>query len=180
MKISSDPKSLYGRMYVQRKAIEVVQNELGTYAGQARAKLERFKIDKTTEAYAWYSGCFTAEGARALRTEPLLLKADLERQDVPTKKINQELAAVHAELYKKYKGVPLSGVEMLSPAHLNQRAKRYAVKLFLAHYFEEGYQIVLHKKPPTLYSHTMLGHMHKIEAEVKSGSTKLTTSQVSR
>lgn len=51
----------------------------------------------------------------------------------------------------------------LPPAHIHARAKRYAVKLFLAHYHEVGY-VLMHGKPPPLpYPIAHLGHVHKIE-----------------
>lgn len=46
--------------------------------------------------------------------------------------------------------------------HLHSRAKRWAVKLFLAHYFEEAYRHHYGKEPPEPYSIVMLGHVHKI------------------
>jgi hypothetical protein len=113
VKVSGNPKSLYGRLYLQRKALEIQHNDAGDYQGQAAAKLRDFKIDKKTEAYKHYS-----DGK-------------------------------------------------LPPAHIHERAKRWAVKLFLSHYFEEGCRKVLGKEPPIVYSIEMLGHLHYIEAENK-------------
>jgi len=55
VKVSGNDDSFYGRMYVERKAQEVARNEAGEFADQAKAKLERFKIGKTTEAYKAYA-----------------------------------------------------------------------------------------------------------------------------
>lgn len=45
----------YGGIYRKRKAYEVAKNSAGDYADQAAAKLEKFKIGKTTDAYKAYS-----------------------------------------------------------------------------------------------------------------------------
>lgn len=53
----------------------------------------------------------------------------------------------------------------LPPAHLHARAKRYAVKLFLAHYHEVGYQHLHGCAPPLPYPIAYLGHVHKIDPQ---------------
>lgn len=56
------------------------------------------------------------------------------------------------EAYKAYsKG-------FLPAGHLYARAKRYAVKRFLAHYHEMGYKLVLGKSPPNPYPLGIQGH----------------------
>lgn len=51
----------------------------------------------------------------------------------------------------------------LPPAHIHARAKRYAVKLFLAHYHEVAYVAAFGVQPPLPYPIAILGHAHKIE-----------------
>lgn len=58
------------------------------------------------------------------------------------------------DAYKAY------SVGKLPPGHLHARAKRYAVKLFLAHLHGEMYRTILHKEPPLPYSIAILGHAH--------------------
>lgn len=48
----------------------------------------------------------------------------------------------------------------LPPAHIHSRAKRYAVKLFLAHYHGELYRLTFGKEPPLPYPIAHLGHAH--------------------
>lgn len=67
------------------------------------------------------------------------------------------------DAYKAY------SVGKLPPAHIQSRAKRYAVKLFLAHYHEVGYKITFGKEPPLPYPIAILGHAHKIEPPMKRG-----------
>lgn len=51
----------------------------------------------------------------------------------------------------------------LPPAHIHARARRVAVKLFLAHFWEEWYVRHYGKEPPLPYAIAFLGHAHKIE-----------------
>ena len=58
------------------------------------------------------------------------------------------------EAYKAYsKG-------KLPPGHIHARAKRYATKLFLAHYHHVAYEIHYGEKPPKPYVVEHLGHAH--------------------
>ena len=59
VKVSGDEEAFYAQLYVKRKEAEIAKNEAGDFAEQASAKLERFKIGKTTEAFKWYSGEWT-------------------------------------------------------------------------------------------------------------------------
>jgi hypothetical protein len=53
---------------------------------------------------------------------------------------------------------------LLPPGHIDQRASRYAAKLFLAHYWEELFQYTYNKKPPAPYPIAFVrGHTHIIE-----------------
>lgn len=51
----------------------------------------------------------------------------------------------------------------LPPARIHARARRWAVKLFLAHYFEESYRRHYGTEPPVPYPIAHLGHVHRIE-----------------
>ncbi len=55
VKVQNNDNDFYGKLFAQRKALEQAKNELGEYAEQAKAKLEKYKIGKDTEAYKWYS-----------------------------------------------------------------------------------------------------------------------------
>lgn|SRR5262245_3058086 len=62
-------------------------------------------------------------------------------------------------------GVPAvngGGVPMLPPGHIHARAKRYAVKLFLAHMHHVWYEHEYGKEPPLPYPIAALGHAHYI------------------
>ena len=51
---------------------------------------------------------------------------------------------------------------LLPPAHIHARAKRYAVKLFLAHYHHVAYELEYGKPPPLPYILAQQGHAHFI------------------
>jgi len=55
VKVSGYDDAFYGKLYKQRKELETQKNEAGEYAEQAKAKLEKFKIGKDTDAYKAYS-----------------------------------------------------------------------------------------------------------------------------
>lgn len=54
----------------------------------------------------------------------------------------------------------------LSAAHINQRAKRYATKIFLTHFFEACWIDKYHTEPPVIYPIAFQDHVDYIEPEV--------------
>jgi len=54
VKVSGKDEAVYGKIYIERKEFEMKKNEAGDYAEQAKAKLEKFKIGKDTDAYKHY------------------------------------------------------------------------------------------------------------------------------
>jgi hypothetical protein len=111
VKVSNNTRDVYGKVYRHRKEYESAKNLAGDYADQARAKLEKFKIGKDTEAFQHYSA------------------------------------------------------GRLPPAHIQARAERYAVKLFLSHWHEKAYEFHFGKKPPLPYPIAILGHAHHVGAD---------------
>lgn len=104
MKLSNDEECYYGRIYRERKAYEIANNEAGNLKEQAAAGAAR--VGKTTEAYKHYS-----EGR-------------------------------------------------LSPGHIDARARRYCVKLFLSHLQSEWYERHYGVPAPAPYPIAILGHAH--------------------
>lgn len=51
---------------------------------------------------------------------------------------------------------------LLPPAHIHARAKRYAVKLFLSHFWQVAYESKNGKRAPRAYALEHLGHVHEI------------------
>lgn len=55
VKVSGNEDSHYGKIYAERKLLETERNFANEYADQAKDKLEKVKIGKTTDAYKAYS-----------------------------------------------------------------------------------------------------------------------------
>jgi hypothetical protein len=108
VKVSGNDADVYGKIYQERKALEIARNEAGAFAGQAAAALSAKKYrDDTTAKKSYEAG-------------------------------------------------------QLPPGHIHARAKRYAVKLFLAHWHAVAYRDHFNADAPKPYALTMLGHAHEI------------------
>ncbi|MFM7851275.1 MAG: transposase [Flammeovirgaceae bacterium] len=55
VKVSGHDDAFYAQLYKQKKEDELLKNESGLFAEQAKDKLEKFKIGRTTDAYKAYS-----------------------------------------------------------------------------------------------------------------------------
>lgn len=51
----------------------------------------------------------------------------------------------------------------LPPGHIHQRARRWAVKIFLSHYHHVAYRYAFGERPPKPFAIAVLGHAHEIE-----------------
>lgn len=92
VKVSGKKDSLYGKIYKERKELEISRNNNFTFKELAEKRVS--EVSKSTEAYKYYS-----------------------------------------------KG-------QLPPAHIHARARRYTVKLFLAHWHEMAYRNHFNTEPP--------------------------------
>tara|TARA_R110002020_G_scaffold88008_1_gene216505 strand:+ start:2787 stop:3593 length:807 start_codon:yes stop_codon:yes gene_type:complete len=55
VKVSSHKDDFYGKIYKERKEVEIIKNENMEFKEQAKEKLEKYNIGKTTDAYKAYS-----------------------------------------------------------------------------------------------------------------------------
>ena len=133
VKLSGRQDSFYSQLYKQRKEQEWRKNLAGAYVEEAQRSMEKKKYGKSTDQYAWYMGQCSPEKARAA----------LEEGKSPT-----------AAGCKDDSGVP-----MLSPAHIDARARRYAVKIFLSHLHECWYRQEFGENPPKPFAISK-GHAH--------------------
>jgi len=136
--VQNREQDVYGRVFRERKTLEWEYNLAGKFSQQAREILEEKSFSKSTDAYKWYSGRYTVDQAlgflASTTTPPTMPKAD----DGPK-------------------------VQMLPPAHIHSRARRYAVKLFLSHLHGRMYRQEFGVEPPLPYPIAFLGHAHMIE-----------------
>jgi len=77
---------------------------------------------------------------------------------------NAEAAAAILEARPTHAQKAIYATGKLPPAQIDARARRYAVKLFLAHLHAEWYERVNGTKPPLPYAIAQLGHAHLIPA----------------
>jgi hypothetical protein len=142
VKLSGRADSFYSRIYKERKVYEWQRNLSGGLSEQATASMERKKYGKATDQHAWYTG----------GCDPEKVRAQLELGKTPT-----------AASCKGDHGVP-----MLSPAHIDARARRYAVKLFLSHLFEcWRAELGLPYQRPYVIAHG--GHAHYVAPPQRAG-----------
>lgn len=142
VKVSTNDADFYGHLLVERKNYEMKNNFEGKLVAQAVAKLEKYKIGKETDAWAWYSGCLTPQDA-------------LDIAMAPSEK--------RLGMVKRMARKPGEGLAMLPPAHIHARAKRWAVKLFLSHYHAVAHMEYFHEPAPKPYILTHdHGHVHEI------------------
>ncbi len=139
IKVQGNDNDVYGHLYVQRKAEDWKANLAGGYANQAREILTKKKFDKKTQTYRFYSGQLSPKTigkyVNAGQAVPEGLKATTIGDEIP----------------------------MLPPAHVNARARRWAVKIFLSNLHEVWYEQEYGTPAPAPYPFAHLGHVHKIE-----------------
>ena len=158
VKVSNLPNDIYGKVYQERKVEEWEHNLGGDLTIQAAVATERMrKLGKTeSQAYQWYSGRVTAAEAQV------------------------HLEALRAEQVHSLILVEMGrGQAMLPPAHIQARAKRYAVKLFLAHFHEVAFFIEYGRLPPKPYILTQAPHSHWFMAPKVDGVPGLREAQES-
>jgi Transposase IS116/IS110/IS902 family len=118
VKVSSREKDIYGKVYLERKALDQAKNEAGAFKIQAAELLKTKNFRRETVARAAYE------------------------------------------------------IGKLPPGHIHARAKRWAVKLFLAHLHHVWYEVEYNTKPPKPYIIEHGGHTHFIAPPNWAGLTK--------
>jgi hypothetical protein len=144
VKVSANESDLYGKLWLKRKAEEWSRDKVGEYVGAAEAALASRDYSDDTDAKIWLTGSVP--------------KAAIEEYE----KTETRTVGLVAQLVKKYGGKPGCNVKMLPPGHIHERAKHYAVKIFLSHYHHVCYVIRYGTDPPVPYAMAKLGHAHYI------------------
>jgi len=147
VKVSGNEKDVYGKYYIARKQFENERND---------AVIEVTPVDiRPTDAHSmneqgivgYLAG--NSDDIKVYQISGLLFaggNAQAAWQTLNRKKIGKDTDAYKA--YSKGK---------LPPAHIHARAKRYAVKLFIAHYHEVGRKLA-GLPVPAPYPIAILGH----------------------
>lgn len=138
-KLKNDPEAEWARRMFERRAYEWANNLDGKLAGQAAAAALGKRWDKKSPTYAWLTG----------RVDPAWARGVVERGET-------------FPLEPKLLPEGQTGRWMLPPGHIQSRAGRWTVKLWLSKWHEEAYKERFGKEPPLPYPIAQLGHAHKI------------------
>lgn len=139
VKASTKPSDFYGKLYRQRKELEWANNLSGELISQADKSMMEHPGQDDTDRRLWLEG----------RCNPAKARAMLEKGLTPT------AAACRADTLT-------AGLSMLPPAHIDARARRYTVKLFLSHLQQCWWEQATGTKPPAPYVFSHMGHGHFI------------------
>lgn len=150
VKFSGRDDCFYGQLYKQRKIYEIERDN------KAQAVPKGVNIDHEKNANI---GTFVLDG----EAHTAYFIADHWLYDGNTKAAQETLQTKNIR-EKETRKLYESG--HLPPGRLDLRARRYAVKLFLAHWHEAAYKHHYKKDPPLPYPIAHLGHAHKIESPV--------------
>lgn len=130
VKFHNHEKCVYGHVYAERKAAEIARNDQGLNKATAEESL-RAKRYTDLETLAWYQGRYPA-GTTA---KAVAIKTMEER--------NRFLVGIR---------LPAGdGQPMLPLGRLELRARRFAVKRFLQHYWEVTYHVTYGMMAPLPY-----------------------------
>ncbi len=138
VKFQNHPQCFYGRLFAEKKAELWQQNVAGAFAATARQEADRHKKD--TEAYKWKAGWFLDASVQAA------------------------LEAGHSATEVEPAGEG-NGMPMLPPGQIHNRARRWMVKLVIAHVWEVMYVDYHGTEPPDpyIFAHPRNGqHVHRI------------------
>ena len=136
--MSNNDKDIYGHFYKERKEFEDERNDAVMEVTPRAVPLIE-AIDDRGVALTSIDGetftCYLIHGKWYYGGNAMAAY-----DGAGTKKIGKDTDAI-----KSYR------VGKLPPAHIHARAKRYAVKLFLAHFHETGYRLHYGTEPPAPY-----------------------------
>ena len=138
VKFSGRADCYYGQVWADRKRYEWERNLSGGNAATATASLDKKRFGDHTNAKRWMTGTVSVAWAREH-----VGAGDGFGQTVPKFPDSTDC------------------VPMLPPAQIHARARRYAVKLFLAHFWQRGREIA-GLPVPLPYPIAILGHAHLI------------------
>lgn len=127
IKVRNSEKDIYGKVYAKRKSLEWTRNLNGEFADQCTKIINSKNFQKSGTSYRFYTGQVSPSWARSI-----IEAGKYFPENVKATEVGDE-------------------VPMLPPAHINARASRYAVKLFLSHLHHVMYEDYYNVVPPKPY-----------------------------
>lgn len=138
-KVCNKEGAIYGQLYKERRTLEWEKNLNGEYADQAAQALTEREYRRDSVAYAFYSGKASVSYVRYMMENELPIPPSYRGSKQAT-----------------------DCVPMLPPAHIYNRAKRWAVKIMLSNVHEVMHVVRYGKPAPTPYPLAHLGHVDRI------------------
>lgn len=162
MKFSRNPKCYYGRLYREKKEYYMFNNERGLYREQAAAEL----ASKNYRDIASPHAALGEDADNDMVDMSMDMIVNEARSPVPEGK---RILSQHSEdpaLQEDFKRVVEYLKEgKLAPSQIDARARRWSVKLFLAHLHHVMYLDFYGTEPPKPYAIAHLDHVHMIAPE---------------
>jgi len=157
--------NLVGRAEAQDKD----KNKLGYYTGSSLYKsLSRRPWNAEFKVLCWKIGesfGMVKNNDKAVYGKILLQRKAEEILKNQNGAFAAQAAAIMDASPEHKQGKEFYSKGILSPAHIDSRAKRFTTKIFLSHWWEKAYEVKNGCKPPFQpYPIDHLGHVHKIEA----------------
>lgn len=147
LKLKNDPGAEWAQRFNQRRAYEWENNLAGRLGGECTRALTSRKIDKKSPTYAWLTGRVDREWATEMVSHGKVFP------------LNPQLSEGD-DLWP-----------MLSPGHIQSRAGRWTVKLFMSQWHAQAYRLHYGTEPPLPYPIAHLGHAHLITTIAKESTT---------
>jgi hypothetical protein len=152
-----DPRATWGKG--EKRPYNAKLKVLCWKIGQSFVKVSNNKRD-------FYGKLYQKRKAIEIERNEAGLLADQAEEKLAKFKIGKDTDAYKAYIVGK-----------LPPAHIQARAERWAVKVFLSHYHAKLYQNHFGVAPPEPYPIAILGHAHNIEIPDFSRTTEEDTIQ---
>jgi hypothetical protein len=182
VKASAYKDSFYSDLWLKRKNYEWNNNEQGRYASYAVKCMTEKKFGEDTESIKWYTGQYCGKAMELVEdTSTILSRKTFAQLERIAKKIELEHTFTNtSEKFKKKEladaivktgynidtmkiiGLPATtknpGIQMLPPGQIQERSKRWAVKMFLNHLHQVWYEKHYNRPIPGVYPITIGGH----------------------
>lgn len=135
IKVQQYDDAVYGHLYAARKRSEWQKNARGELVGNVEGR-KGYAYGATTDSHKWMNAFYTGVTADM---KPVALEGAGKMT------MAERLAA--------------GAVRMIPPQAVHGRARRYAVKMFLSHYWAVGYEIRMGKPAPNPWIIEHGGHV---------------------
>lgn len=170
--ITDESLTLFARAHSrnpQTLMVKEINGDSVTYSlpnrTELKAKMAKLPYDQRLKTICWKIGesFVMKKNSEKDHYGHIYMKRKAYEQEMNEKLAWKSLADKSLQIFKKdtiSKEYYLQG--KLPPAHIDNRARKHAVKIFLSHYHEVAYFLEYNKAPPNPFAIEKLGHAHYI------------------